>query len=206
MRTSIFPYGAPELCLWSAALTEITHSYGLPMLGTAGTTDAKVMGTQAAVEITQQILTAALSGADLVHDIGLMDHCNMVSPELAVLADEIIGMTGVIMGGIEINTETLALDLIDQAGPGGNFLADSHTFKWFRQQWIPTIMDRQQQPDDDEEAIKNCEQLLREKTIKIMDEHVPEPLPPEVVAELRKLERTWFDRAGMPYGYPTLDE
>jgi trimethylamine---corrinoid protein Co-methyltransferase len=205
MRTSIFPYGAPELCLWSAALTEITHSYGLPMLGTAGTTDAKVIGTQAAVEITQQILTAALSGADLVHDIGLMDHCNMVSPELVVLADEIIGMTGVIMGGIEINAETLALDLIDKAGPGGNFLTEPHTFKWFRKHWVPTIMDRKQQAVGDDEAIENCEALLREKTLKILEEHVPEPLPEAIVAELRKLERSWFDRDGMPYGYPTLD-
>ncbi|MEW6262645.1 MAG: trimethylamine methyltransferase family protein [Thermodesulfobacteriota bacterium] len=205
MRTSIFPYGAPELCLLSACLTEITHSYGLPMFGTAGTTDAKVIGTQAAVEITQQIITAALSGADLVHDIGLMDHCSMISPELMVLADEIIGMTGILMGGVEINDETLALDLIDQVGPGGNFLATPHTLKWFRKHWVPSIMDRKQQTfEDGGEPIEHCEALLRKKTIKIMDEHVPEPPPEDIVAELRKMEKCWFEKAGLPYRYPTL--
>ena len=73
MRTSIFTYGAPELCLLSACLTELTHFYGLPMFGTAGTTDAKVIGAQAGIEVMHQVLTSALSGADLVHDVGLMD-------------------------------------------------------------------------------------------------------------------------------------
>ncbi|MEW5725100.1 MAG: trimethylamine methyltransferase family protein [Thermodesulfobacteriota bacterium] len=206
MRTSIFPYGAPELCLLDAALTEITHAYGLPMFGTAGTTDAKVLGAQAAVEITQQIITSALSGADMVHDIGLMDHCSMISPELIVLCDEIIGMTGILMGGVEINEETLALDLIDRVGPGGNFLAEAHTLKWFRKHWFPSIMDRKQKTIEDYgQPIKHCEELLREKTIKILDEHVPAPLPDDVAAELQKLEKTWFDQAGVPYGYPTLD-
>lgn len=53
-------------------------------------TDAKVLGLQTGVEITHQIIVSALSGADLVHDVGLMDHCSMISPELLVLADEVI--------------------------------------------------------------------------------------------------------------------
>lgn len=206
MRTSIFPYGSPELCLWVAALTELVHHYGLPMFGTAGTTDSKQLNAQTGIEVTQQVIFSALSGADMIHDIGLMDHCSMVSPELIVMVDEIVGMVEVMTGGIEINEETLALDLIDRVGPGGNFLAEDHTLEHFRSHWVPSIMDRTQMAvDDSGVTIKHSQDLLREKTLKILEEHHPQPLPEDKVAELKKLEKSWFDAAGLEYKYPTLD-
>jgi len=205
MRTSIFPYGSPELCLWCAAMTELTHSYGLPMFGTAGTTDSKLVDAQAGVEVTQQVIMSVLSGADLVHDVGLVDHCSMISPELMVLTDEIVGMVRVMTGGIEINDETLALDLIDRVGPGGNFLAEEHTLKHFRKHWVPTIMDRSQLSiEETGTPVKHCQDLLREKTLKLMAGHQPPSRPEEMVKEIKKLEKSWFDRAGLPYKYPSL--
>ena len=72
MRTTIFPYGAPEMSLMVAALTELCHYYRLPMFGTAGCSDAYNIGAQMGAEITYQILMTALSGADLVHDVGIL--------------------------------------------------------------------------------------------------------------------------------------
>ena len=47
------------------------------------------------------------------------------------------------MGGFGISKETLALDLIDEAGPGGNFLQAKHTFEHFRREiWISDLLDR----------------------------------------------------------------
>ena len=203
MRTSIFTYGAPELCLLCACLTELTHSYGLPMFGTAGATDAKVIGAQAGIEVMHQVLTSALSGADLVHDVGLMDHCTMISPELIVMTDEIVGMVNVTMGGVEINDETLSLDLVDRIGPGGHYLNEDHTLKYFRKFWVPSIMDRSQiTADQPAESIKHCEDLLRAKTCQILETHEPQPLAEDMVAEIKKLEASWFKAAGLDYQYP----
>ncbi|MBN1225276.1 MAG: trimethylamine methyltransferase family protein [Candidatus Aminicenantes bacterium] len=105
MRTSIYPYGAPELNLLVACLTELSHYYKLPMWGTAGCTDAKVIGAQAGSELMFECLTSLLAGADFVHDTGLMDHATMVSPELIVLMDETIAAARVLMGGIEISND-----------------------------------------------------------------------------------------------------
>ncbi len=62
---------------------------------------------------------------------------------MLVMSDEIISMVKRIIKGIRINKENLALDLIHQIGPGGNFLVIEHTLNHFRKElWFPTLMDR----------------------------------------------------------------
>ncbi|TET66856.1 MAG: hypothetical protein E3J40_04315 [Dehalococcoidia bacterium] len=199
MKTTIFATGAPELSVMLSALTELGHYYGLPVKGEAGLTDAEVIGAQAAAEITYQIIISALSGADLVHNVGLMYHSTITSPELIVLADEIIGMVRVLMRGMEINSETLPLDLIERLGPKSSYLSESHTFNHFRKFWVPTIFDRSFTKT---ESVKDCEELLNQKTIEILETHKPKPLPEDLVKELKKMEKTWFDRVGLKHEYP----
>jgi len=194
MKTTIYSYGAPEMCLMVGALTELCHYYKLPMFGTAGCTDAGVIGAQAAAEITYQILISALTGADLVHDTGFTYHSQVISPELIVLADELIDMVKVVMQGIEINDETLPLDLIERVGPGGTFISESHTLKHFRKFWVPKVFDRSMAK---REGIKKCEDLLNEKTLEILKTHKPKPLSEDLVKELRKVEASWLKRVGL---------
>jgi len=193
MKTTIFSYGAPELSLMVGALTELSHYYKLPMFGTAGCTDAYNIGAQAGAEIVYQVLMTALSGADLVHDVGVIYH-SQGSPELNVFVDEIIDMVKVSMGGIEINDETLPLDLIEHIGPRGNYISEKHTLKHFRKFWAPTIFDRSVVK---KEGVKNCEELLKEKTLEIIKTHQPKPLPEDVVKELKKVETSLLKRVGL---------
>ena len=194
MRTTIYPYGAPELSFLVAALTELSHYYKLPMFGTAGCTDADLIGAQSAAEATYQIVLSALSGADLVHDVGVMYHAIMTSPELMVFCNEIIDMANVPMGGIEINRETLPLDLIERVGPRGNYISEEHTVKHFRKFWVPKIFDRSVVKGKD---TKDCEDLLKETTIRIIETHQPKPLPEDRVKELKKVEERWLKRVGL---------
>jgi len=194
MRTMIYSYGAPEKVLMVGALTELCHYYKLPMYGTAGCTDAQVIGIQGAVESTYTILISMLAGADLVHNVGTLYHGGWRSLESIVLADEIIDMVRVLMGGIEINDETLPLDLIERLGPGGTYLSESHTLKHFRKFWVPRIFDRTVSKPEGE---KDCEELLKNKTIEILKTHQPKPLPEETLKELRKVEAEWLKRVGL---------
>ncbi len=95
MRTTIYPYGAPELSFLVAALTEMSHYYHLPMFGTAGCTDTDAIDAQTSIEATYQILMSAMSGADFVHDVGLIHWGRALSVALMVLCDEIIDMVNV---------------------------------------------------------------------------------------------------------------
>jgi len=194
MKTTIYPYGAPELSFYVAALTELCHYYKLPMFGTAGCTDSDIIDAQTAAEVTYQVLMSALSGADLVHDVAIMHWGRLFSPELAVFVDEIIDMVKVSMGGIEINDETLPLDLIECVGPRGTYISEKHTLKYFRKFWSPTIFDRSVVKD---ENTKRCADLLNEKTLEILRTHEPKPLPHDVMKELKKVERNWLKQVGM---------
>lgn len=200
MRTTIFSTGAPELSFMLVALTELGHYYGLPVKGEAGLTDAEIVGAQAAVEITCQIIFSALSGIDLAHNVGLMYHSIATSPDLIVLAHEIIGMVKVLTGGMEINSETLPLDLIEQLGPKSSYIYSSHTLRHFRDFWVPTVFDRSFTKTAE---AKDCEELLNQKTIQILKTHEPKRLPDDLVKELGKIEKIWFERAGLEYKYPT---
>jgi trimethylamine--corrinoid protein Co-methyltransferase len=199
MKTTIYAFGAPEMSLIVAALTELSHYYKLPMFGSAGSVDAEVIGAQAGIEMTIQVLMSVLSGADMVHAVGEVYHETTKSPEMKVLVDEVIEMVKVIMGGLEINHETLPLDLIEHVGPGGDYLSQSHTLKHFRKFWVPTIFDRSFRKA---EGVKNCEELLNEKTIEIMETHKPKPLPEDLVKECKKVEAAWFEEVGLPHAYP----
>ena len=194
MKTMIFAQGAPELGLLVAALTELSHFYKLPMYGTAGFTDAAVVGAQVAAEAMYEIVISALSGQDLVHNIAVGGCLKMISPEMAVLGNELVDMVKILMRGVEINDETLPLTLIDRLGPGSNYVAESHTLKHFRKFWVPTIFDRSFIKTED---TKHCEQLLKEKTIEILKTHHPKPVSDEVLKEVKKVEANWLEREGL---------
>jgi trimethylamine--corrinoid protein Co-methyltransferase len=204
MATAIYPYGAPELNVLSVCLTELSHYYGLPMWGTAGCTDAKIIGAQAGAELMFECLASALSGADFVHDTGLMDHATMISPELIVLMNEIIDMVNVLMRGIEVSDQTMDLDLIDSVGPGGSYIAEDDTLRHFKSFWFPKVLDRTRLTAGiDGESSKHCEDLVQEKTRKILETHFPQPLSEEIVKEIRELEESWFKAVGLSYEYPS---
>jgi len=143
MRTTILSYGAPELPLLSAAATEVARSLGLPMFSTAGCSDTKCLDEQGAIEGAISILTAVLSGANFVHDVGYTESAMTGSLPQLVMCDEIIGMARHIGRGIRVDEETLAVDAIDEAGRDEPFITMPHTAENFRKElWFPSLLDR----------------------------------------------------------------
>jgi trimethylamine--corrinoid protein Co-methyltransferase len=169
------------------AWAQLARYWQVPMYGTAGCSNAKRPDEQAAIESTLSILTSAQSGCHLVHDIGIVDAAMTVSMEALVMCDEIIDMVKRIMGGIEINEETLAVEVLHEVGPGGNFLEHDHTLKHFREHWRPTLMDRSKYEAWNKAGAKTMGGRLKEKTIHIIETHVPNPLPEEVEKELERI-------------------
>ncbi|MDW7730587.1 MAG: trimethylamine methyltransferase family protein [Bacillota bacterium] len=142
MKTTIGSYGSPEFHLQIAASSELAAFYGLPFYGTAGCSDARVIDEQAVAEVSIEIFSALLSRADLVHDVGVMDHCNSISPEMLILADEIISYLNSYLKGIIIDDLPLALEDIADIGPAGNFLGTEYTMQNFRNIWYPKLANR----------------------------------------------------------------
>jgi len=190
MKTTIFSYAAPEMSLMVAALAQMAQVYKLPYFGTAGCSDAKFPDPQAAAEATFSCLSSALTGANLVHDSGWLDHGSVASPAYMVLVNEVLHMVNQYMQGMPVSDETLAIDLIDHVGPGGHYLQEEHTLRHFRQVWYSDLFDRTIHAQWLEKGAKRFEERLREKTMKVM-EHEPAPLPPEVIKELDRMAKHW---------------
>ncbi len=190
MSTSVFSYGAPEMNVMASAMAQMAHFYRIPFLGMSGCSDAKLPDSQAAVEATFSCLCSALSGANMVHDNGWLDHATLISPEYMVLVNEIIEMVYGYMGGIGVDEDRLAVDVMDEIGPGGNFLMEDHTMKYFREIWYSKLFDRSTMNQWRARGKPEFHERLNQKTHKLMD-HVPKPLPPEVIREIDRMAGHW---------------
>jgi trimethylamine--corrinoid protein Co-methyltransferase len=184
MKTTISVYGAPEFQLARVAVAEMGRYYGLPTWGYAGHSDSCVMDEQAAADAAFSVLVALLSGSNLVHDVGYLEAGLTTSPEMVVFTAEMISMMRCLVGGVSLDAEALALEVIHEVGPGGDFLTQKHTLRHFRKLWQPALFDRRRVEDWAAKGSKRLGDRLREKTVSIVEEHQPEPLPDGVRAEI----------------------
>jgi trimethylamine---corrinoid protein Co-methyltransferase len=177
MRTMLHVYGGPEMQLGNAALTEVAHSYGLPAWGGAGCNDAIVPDEQAAVDSALTCLVSALAGPNLIHDVGYIEAGLTQSFEMVVLSDEVIDMVRWLAQGIQVDEETLALDVIGAAGPGGQFLDTEHTIRHFRREiWQPGLMNRDFISGWVQQGSKRLGERVQEQVIQILETHRPPAL------------------------------
>jgi trimethylamine---corrinoid protein Co-methyltransferase len=188
MANAQLSYGAPEFDLLMAAYMDIAHYYQLPTWGTGGCTDSKLVDQQAAIESTLSVLFSALSGANLVHDVGYMESGNTGSLEMIAMVDEIIGQVKRIVGGIAVDEDHLAIDVVDEVGPGGNYLTTKHTMKYFKDEiWYPSLMDRQNIDRWKTTGEKTMGDRIKEKVQYILNTHEPTALSQDVLASLASI-------------------
>ena len=144
LRNLNYLAGSIEMGLLNAAGAQMAQFYQLPFYATGGMTDSKSLDAQSGYESALTNLLCALSGANFIHDAaGLMEFAMTVSYEKYVIDNEILGMVMRAVEGIKVDDDTLALDLIKQAGPGGNFVAARHTRHFMRSEhYRPSLSDR----------------------------------------------------------------
>jgi trimethylamine--corrinoid protein Co-methyltransferase len=187
MKEMVSVYGAPEFQLARVMAAEMGRFYGLPVWGYAGHSDSKQVDGQAAADAQFAVLVALLAGTSLNHDVGYLESGLASAPEMMVLTDEIIGMTRRFMEGVRVDDEALALDVIHEVGPGGEFLSQMHTMNHWRELWLPGVFDRQRWGPWHEKGEKPLLARLRETTLSLMDAHQPEPLPEAMVGEFGRI-------------------
>ncbi len=190
MKTTIGSYAAPEFHLMVAAASAMADYYGLPFYGTAGCSDSRHIDEQAVAEVSMQLFSTILSKADLVHDIGVMDHCNSISPEIVVLANEIIEGLNAYAQGINIDDLQEALEVIESVGPGGHFLNEGHTLNNFKAIWYPNIFSR----DMKNKVVSEVRSKLREIIANALTDKDCVTLDERLIKELNAYERSLNDR------------
>ena len=199
--TGIFPYGAPEVIISRAVRTEMAHYYGFPCFSTGGCTDAKTLDQQAAFEAGMSLLLSSLAGANLMHDVGYMESGYTSSLDLLVMADEMISVIKRILKGVTVSSEHLALDLLDSVGPGGNFLANAHTAKYFREEFhISKLFDRKSHAAWMAAGGKTFGDKSNEKLRNLLETHTPKQLSESAVEEIKSITADLDDRRKKSHG------
>lgn len=184
MRSMTPSYSSPEFMLTMAAIAEMAHYYGLPAWGYAGCSDAKTFDGQAAADTAEWVLMAALSGSNLVHDVGFLESGLTSSFDELVFADEVIGKCARLLGGVDVDEESLAVRATSEVGAGGNFLAHRHTAKHFRENWSPGLEDRLNYGSWVNAGSLTMADRVNAKVRQLLESHEPQPLPDAVDAEL----------------------
>ncbi len=184
MKSMVSLYGAPETGSFG---WDLAHYYGIPTFGMAGCSDAKIFDAQAAAEVTLTLFENSLNGANLIHDVGYLDCAMTGSLELVHFSNEIIGWLRRYFTKLEINEETLALDLIHEIGPDGNFLESDHTYRHVREDWQPDLLDRLDYQRWADEGSATLQQRANRKVKEIIANHRADPLPEDVISKLNAI-------------------
>jgi trimethylamine--corrinoid protein Co-methyltransferase len=199
MNAMILSYGAPELSLFMAGLTELAHYAGLPLWQTGGCTDSKALDEQAAIEGSLSCFFSALTGGDLCHDVGYTESAMTGSVFQLTMMDEAIGYARRITRGIEVNEDTLAVNVINNVGPNGHYLREGHTRRHYKSEfWYPTLLDRRNYEEWEMMGKQRLSDRVVAKVQDILATHQPSPIKPETEKVIQKVLEEAEDRVKKP--------
>ena len=184
MRTLTIPYGEAE---HRGAAEALAHHLNMPQFSTAGVSDAHLVDEQAGIEAALTILAEVLSGGQVVHNVALLEEAMLGSLAQLVICDEIINWVRAFAAPIDISDESLALDLIDQVGPDGQFLDTDHTRRHYRERWSPKLFERGNYERWVARGSKTLGERAAERAEKILATHRPDPLPVGVAADVHNI-------------------
>jgi trimethylamine--corrinoid protein Co-methyltransferase len=154
------------------------------------TTRTNVLDAQAGYETGILNLFSALSGSDVVIECtsASLENTAASVPEQAIINNEICSFINRILIGIEVNPDTLAVDVMREVGPGGEYLTHEHTMAHFRaEQWDAKLGNRMTRGHWEEKGSMDIRARAREQYKKIRDTHQPKPLEPEVQKKLQQI-------------------
>jgi len=184
MRTGNSAMGSVETGLITAGIAQLGRLYRIPSRGPGCVTDSKVLDMQNGFERYQTLMLAAQAGCNYITCAGSYEATLAEALELLVIDDELVGMVKRFMEGVEVNENTIALDVIKRVATsttkGANYLDDKHTLKHMKTaHFLPSLADRNRRTLWWKKGAKDIVQRAREKVDKILENQSVSPLDPD---------------------------
>ena len=191
MRTMVCSYGAPERDLTCTSLVAMAHYYDLPSFTTGGASDAQAFDQQAGLEMGFNLLISGLAGGNLIHNVGYLGIGMTASLEAIAMCNDGIGMVRRLMRGVEVNDGAIALDVVEDVGPGGNFIAEEHTFENFKDVlFVPELLNRMDYENWKRAGALPFGERANLRVKDILANHKVKELPVDAIAKIKAvLER-----------------
>ncbi len=143
MQTTVMRTGGVENGLLQAAGAEIAAFHGLPSASWLGT-ESLVADAAAAYENVLTGMLHVMSRANIVWGVGNLESTKAMSLEMAVIGNDVAGALRRAQQGIQVDDETLAVDLIQELSRKPDYLDHPHTLAHFkREYYYPRVTNRQ---------------------------------------------------------------
>jgi trimethylamine---corrinoid protein Co-methyltransferase len=188
-RTSICSFGSPEQGLMAVAMVQMGRFYGFPAYINVGLTDAKTLDAQAGIEKGSTLMLGTLAGGELFGHAGICGTDHAASLEWLVVDDEAMSYVKRIVRGFEVTPETLATEVVNVVGPGGNYLAEAHTVAHFRKElWLSgALWARQAWPSWEAAGRTDMGTRARQRARELLAKHEPAPMEASLARELDRM-------------------
>lgn len=188
LRTGNFTGGAPEFALMHAAVAQLGQFYNLPVYNSSGLTDSKIPDIQAGYEKGITGMAAALAGANYIHhSAGMLESMLSVAYEQFVIDDDINGSIMRMVRGIEVDDDTLSIDVIKHVCEGeGHFLGTQQSLDLMNSEYYyPHTGDRQRRGDWEANGGLDMREVALETARSLLKSHRPTPISGEIDDAIR---------------------
>ena len=122
----------------------------------------------------------------MIYGLGMLEGGLTWDYSKLLIENEMAGMILKTLEGIPMDEEHMALDIIEEVGPGGEFISNAHTFANFRSLSAPKLIDR----NSYETWMERCDgkdlyERAHEKAIDMLEnEPIENPLPEGIQKQL----------------------
>ena len=180
--------GSAEFALMDAASAQMTHFYGLPIYNSSALTDSKIPDVQAGFEKGLTTAVVALAGSNYIHhSAGMLESMLTVAYEQYVIDDDINGQAMRLVRGLDVNDETLSLDVIHEAvNTDGHYLGQTQTMEIMQTEYqYPHTADRSTRQDWESAGELDMRERAQRKAREILRTSYPRTFSEEVDRQLR---------------------
>ncbi len=123
----------------------------------------------------------------MIYGLGMLESGITFDFGQLVLDAEFARMIKYVVNGIPVDDDSLAVNVIKEVGPFGDFLTHKHTIQRMRSQTQPQFIDRTMRETWEKKGAKTAHQKAMEKVKHILETHKPEPLPQKVLDKIRSI-------------------
>ncbi len=191
--------GAYLATAWEGTLlypigVELAHQWGVPSLAGIFATDAPSPGWQSAGDAASSLMLCALAGADTASGLGLLESCRLLYPESILLDADIYQRVRLECAGLDTSTAELAVDVLRDVGPRGQFLKHRHTATNLHRRRFSDLTGQPAPGGGHRDPIE----VARARIDWILENHHPQPLEPRQQQELQRILAAADRECGQP--------
>lgn len=198
MASGMSCIGAVESHMLGSGYALIGKALGLPTASNIGQSDSQRVDIQAGLESGMGIQIAALTGINLSRGAGMLNFANCQSFEKLVIDNNICGMAKRLVRGIEVNSETMALEeILNQGREGRGHINTRHTLNWFKKELFFPSRAINRKGAKAEVRTASASERAKEEVRARLSAYQPRPMPGDMIKELRAIVASFAKTKGI---------